>query len=68
MRKKDALTSHVFSPDLYEDKRVDVEEETEERNIQQRSFHQRSEPSHVEFVDQHHPARPDDYVHGDSSD
>ena len=46
----------------------DIEQVTEERNIQQRSIHPRNESSHVEFVDQHYPARSNDCVHGDSSD
>ena len=37
--------------------RPDVEQETRERNIQQRNVHDRSEPSPAEFVDQHHFAR-----------
>ena len=46
----------------------DVEQETEERNSRLRSIHHRNQSSHVEFTDQRHPARPNDCVHGDSSD
>ena len=44
-----------------------IEQVTEGRNIQQHSIHPRSESSHVEFVDQHYPARLNNYVRGDSS-
>ena len=57
-----------FSPDHVQGQARDVEQETEEQNIQQRSIHHRSESSHVECIDQHHPTRRSDYVHGDSSD
>ena len=46
----------------------DIEQVTEERNIQQCSIHPRNESSHVEFVDKHYPARSNDCVRGDSSD
>ena len=58
----------TFFSRLVQRRARDVEQETEERNIQQHSIHHRNQLSHVEFTDQHHPARPNDYVHGDSSD
>ena len=57
-----------FSPGLHKDKHVTLNKKTEERNIQQRSIHHINQSDHVEFTDQHHPARQIDHVHGDSSD
>ena len=45
-----------------------VEQETEERNIQQRGIRHRSEPSLVEFVDQRHFARSNNKMHDGSRD
>ena len=64
--QKYSSTTHV-SPDLYKGQACDVEQETEERNIQQRRIHRRSESSHVDSVDQHNDARSNDHAHGDSS-
>ena len=57
-----------FSPDLHKDKRVTLNKRQENEIIQQRGIHHRNQSDHVEFADQHHPARQNDDVHGDSSD
>ena len=57
-----------FSPEVVQGQAQEVDQEREERNIQQRRIHRRNESSHVEFLDQHHHTRPNDYVHGYSSD
>ena len=57
-----------FSPRLAQRQVRDVEQETEERNIRQHSIHHRDPSDHVEFTDQHYPARSNDHENGDSSD
>ena len=58
----------MFFARLVQRQARDVEQWTEERNIQQRSICHRNEQSLVEFVDQHHFARSNNYVHDDFSE
>ena len=58
-----------FSPDPYKDKRVTLNKRQKNDISDSAAFiHRTNEPSHVEFVDQHHPTRSNNYVHGDSRD
>ena len=57
-----------FSPDLYKDKRVTLNKTQKNVTFNSAAFITEDESSHVECIDQHHPTRPNDYEHGDSSD
>ena len=48
---KTVVDESRVSPDLHKDKARDVEQETEGRNIQQRSIHHRNQSGHVGSTD-----------------
>ena len=66
--RKDMCRRFTFLSRLAQRQARDGKQETEERNIQQRSIHHRNRSDHVEPTDQHHAVRQNDHVYADSSD